>query len=114
MNLQESIRRILREEKNVPSYVKRRLFIVDKYIDELDPEFVYRYWTEEEARDYVNQTMSDMVRSIVDFSINISDDDYSEKYNETYGALIHLGYQEKLFNFFYKSLQNYRIRFMKP
>jgi hypothetical protein len=118
MNLQESIRRrILREEKNVPSYLKRRLFIVDKYIDDLDSEDVCRYWTYEEANDYVNQSMSDITRSIIDFSINISDDDYSEKYDETYGALIDLGYQEKLFRFFHKSLdyciQDIGMRFMK-
>ena len=118
MSLQESIRRILREEKNVPPYIKRRLFIVDKYISDLDPEDVCRYWADEEVRDYVNQSMSDMVRSIIDFSLNISDDKYTELYDYIYGHLQDLRYDEKLKDFFYESLENcnpkHRMRFMKP
>ena len=117
-NLFESIRRILREEGNIPSYLKRRLFIVDKYIDDLDPEDVCRYWRDDESKDYVNESMAEITRSIIDFSINISDDEYSEKFDEVYGILIDLGYREKFKDFFYESLQNcnpkHRMRFMKP
>jgi hypothetical protein len=117
MNLQENIRRILKEEVNVPPYIKRRLYVVDEYISDLDPEDVCRYWDDNHAKEYVNQHMSDIVRSIVDFRIQVNDDEYTEKYDEIYGSLIDLGYREKLEDFFYESLQNcnpkHRMRFMK-
>ena len=118
MNLQESIRKVLREEINIPSYIKRRLYLVDDYISDLDPEDVCRYWRDDESKEYVNQHMSDIVRSIVDFRIQVSDDEYSEKYDEIYGSLIDLGYREKFKDFFYESLQNcnpkHRMRFIRP
>lgn len=118
MNLQESIRKVLREEINIPSYIKRRLYVVDEYISDLDPEDVCRYWSNDESKEYVSQHMSDIVRSIIDFSINISDDEYTEKFDEVYGILIDLGYKEKFKDFFYESLQNcnpkHRMRFIRP
>ena len=118
MNLQESIKKILREEVNIPSYVKRRLYLVDEYISDLDPEDVCRYWRDDEGKDYVDESMAEITRSIIDFSINISDDEYTEKFDEVYGILIDLGYRKKFKDFFYESLQNcnpkHRMRFMKP
>ena len=118
MNLQESIKKILREELNVPSYIKRRLYLVDEYINNLDPEVVCRHWRDDESKEYVSESMAEITRSITDFSINISDDEYGEKFDEIYGILIDLGYKEKFKDFFYESLQNcnpkHRMRFMKP
>ena len=118
MNLQESIRRILREELNVPSYIKRRLNVADEYINNLDSEVVCRHWRDDESKEYVSESMAEITRSITDFSINISDDEYGEKFYEIYGSLIDLGYREKFKDFFYESLQNcnpkHRMRFMKP
>ena len=118
MNLQESIRRILREELNVPSYIKRRLNVADEYINNLDSEVVCRHWRDDESKEYVSESMAEITRSITDFSINISDDEYGEKFDEIYGSLIDLGYREKFKDFFYESLQNcnpkHRMRFMKP
>ena len=118
MNLQESIRRILKEEINIPSYIKRRLYVVDEYISDLDPGHVCRYWDDDEVKEYVNQHMAEITRSIIDFSINIIDDEYGEKFDEVYGILIDLGYKENFKDFFYESLQNcnpkHRMRFMKP
>ena len=118
MNLQESIKKILREEINIPSYIKRRLYLVDDYINNLDPEDVCRYWRDDESKEYVSESMAEITRSITDFSININDDEYTEKYDEIYGSLIDLGYKEKFKDFFYESLQNcnpkHRMRFMKP
>ena len=118
MGMENNIRRILREEVNVPQYLKRRLFFADEYISNLDPEDVCKYWGDDEAWGYVNECMSYIVRNIIDFSNDISDDEYSEKYNEIYGILIKLEYQKKIFNLFYESLDNcnpkHRMRFMKP
>jgi uncharacterized protein (UPF0305 family) len=105
MNLQESIRKVLKEEVNIPSYIKRRLYLVDEYISDLDPEDVCRYWRDDESKEFVNELMAEITRSITDFSINISDDEYTEKYDEIYGSLIDLGYREKFKDFFYESLK---------
>jgi hypothetical protein len=118
-NLQESIRRILREDVSNPiNLILRRLYVVDEYISDLDPEDVCRYWRDDESKEYVNESMAEITRSITDFSINISDDEYGEKFDEIYGILIDLGYREKFKDFFYESLQNcnpkHRMRFMKP
>tara|TARA_R110000868_G_scaffold61727_6_gene187401 strand:+ start:1982 stop:2341 length:360 start_codon:yes stop_codon:yes gene_type:complete len=119
MNLQENIRRILlREDVNVPLYIKRRLYVVDEYISDLDPYRVCRYWGDNEVKEYVNQHMSDIVRSIIGFRIQLNDDVYTEKYGEVYGSLIDLGYRKKLEDFFYESIKTCnpksRGRFMKP
>ena len=118
MNLKESIRKVLREEINIPSYIKRRLNVADEYISDLDPEVVCRHWRDDESKEYVSESMAEITRSITDFSINISDDEYGEKFDEVYGILIDLGYKEKFKDFFYESLQNcnpkHRMRFMKP
>ena len=106
MNLQENIRRILREEVNVPPYVKRRLYIANEYIDSLEPHWVCLHWSYDEGDEYVNETMSEMIRNIIDFSKDISDDEYSEKYNEIYGILISLNYHKQVRDFFYDSLNN--------
>ena len=118
MNLQENIKKVLREDVNVPSYILRRLYVVDEYISDLDPYDVCRYWVDDVVKEYVNQHMSDIVRSIVDFRIQVNDDEYTEKYDEIYGSLIDLGYRKKLEDFFYESLQNcnpkHRMRFIRP
>ena len=118
MNLQESIRKILREEVNIPSFLKRRLYVVDEYISDLDPEDVCRYWGDDESKNYVNESMADITRNIIYTSIIISDDKYTELYDHIYGHLQDLGYEEKLKNFFYESLQNcnpkHRMRFIRP
>jgi len=36
MNLQESIRRILREEIEIPLYIRRRYYCIDEYIKKLE------------------------------------------------------------------------------
>ena len=117
-NLQESIRRVLREEINIPLFIRRRLYLVDEYINNLDPEDVCNYWRRDESKKYVNESMADITRNIIFTSIIISDDKYTELYDHIYGHLQDLGYKEKFKDFFYESLQNcnpkHRMRFMKP
>ena len=114
-NLNESM---LSEEIEIPKYLRRRLYIANEYIDNLDPKDVCNYWTDEENRDYVSQGMSDITRFIIDSSTIINDDKYVELYDEIYEYLQDLGYEEKIEDFFYESLRNcnprHRMRFMRP
>lgn len=118
MNLQESVRKVLMEELNIPLYIKRRLYIADEYVSNLNFQDVCKHWADSEINDYVRGGMGEITRNIIDMSGNISDDDYSEKYDEIYEVLIDLGYREILENFFIESLDKCkpkdRERFAKP
>jgi len=119
MNLQESIRRVLREEINIPTYIKRRLYVVDEYISNLNPEDVCRHWPRrDQVNEYVSGFMAEIVRVILDDMPDLDPDEFGEMFDEIYGILIDLGYRKKIRDFFYESLQNcdpkHRIRFMRP
>jgi hypothetical protein len=105
MNLQENIRRILKEEIDILS-IRRRLFIVDDYIQNLSPEDICDYWVSDEANNYVNETMSEIVRVVLDSTKGINADNWHGAYEEIYQILVEMGYKLQIGDFFYDSLDN--------
>lgn len=105
MSLKQSIRRILREETDLLS-IRRRLFIVDGYMQDLDPKDVCNYWVSDEVNNYVNETISEIVRVMLDSIRGINADNWHDTYKEIYEILIDLGYREEIEDFFYDSLDN--------
>jgi len=118
VDLKESIRRILKEEINIPTYIKRRLYVVDEYISDLDPEDVCIHWPRDEVNEYVSGFMAEIVREILYDIPDVNPDEYGEMFDEIYGILIDLGYRKKIRDFFYESLQNcdpkHRMKFTRP
>ena len=106
MNLQESIRRILRENNKIESLVKRRLYFADEYLENLDPDHICLYWKEDEIDSYVRGGMGEITRFMIDSIVEINADDYIEMYDRIYGELINLGYRTKIENLFNESLKN--------
>jgi hypothetical protein len=107
MTLQESIRKVLREEFKLLPFVKRRLNYVNEYIDALIPSEVCEYWTVDEVDEYVNGAMSEIVRNIIDYSSGITSDEYSSVYDGIYEVLVNLNYPEQIGDFFYDSMDKY-------
>jgi len=106
VDLQESIRRILKEEIDLLS-IRRRFFIVDDYIQNLDPKDVCIYWPMRiDVVNYVNETMSDIVRIMLTSIRGVNADNYHDTYEEIYEMLIDLGYKKKIEDFFFDSLDN--------
>jgi len=105
-NLQESIRRILREGMFVPPSKKKVIDYVDEYINDLDSDDVCNFWVVDEVDNYVNTTMSDIVRNIIDTLSGINIDNYNSKYEEIYGILEEKGYKLQIGDFFYESIDN--------
>ena len=105
MNLQESIRRILREEKEIPGYLRRRLYIADEYMDGLNADSLHDGWVMDQIDDFVRACMGAITRMIISKTSKnsdyVSEDGYMRMYDEIYGFLIKLGYQKRLFKFFY-------------
>ena len=105
MNLQESIRRILREEKEIPGYLRRRLYIADEYMDGLNADSLHDGWVMNQIDDFVRACMGAITRMIISKTSKnsdyVSEDGYMRMYDEIYGFLIKLGYQKRLFKFFY-------------
>ena len=104
-NIQESIKKILREETNIPPSVKRRLHYVDEYIDKLVSNDVCNHWTDDEVDEYVNGTLSDIIRTIIGDSSGINSDNYGSVYDVIYEFLVNLNYPEQIKDFFYESLE---------
>ena len=104
-NLFESIRRILKEEIDILS-VRRRLYIVDDYIQNLSSKDICNYWSSDEVDNYVNETMAEIVRVVLDSTKGVNADNWHGIYEEIYEILIDLGYREKIEDFFYDSLDN--------
>ena len=106
-NLQESIRRILREEIEIPGYLKRRLYIADEYMDNLNADSLHDGWVLDEIDEFVRGCMGAITRMIISKTGEyISEDNYMKLYDDIYGYLIKLGYQKRLFNFFYDTMIN--------
>ena len=106
MNIQDNIRRILREGMFVPPFIKIVIDYVDKYINDLDSDDVCTYWVVDEIDHYVNSTMSDIVRNILDTLPGINNDNYSSNYTEIYGLLEEKGYKLQIGDFFNESMDN--------
>jgi len=107
MNLQESIKRILREEKEIPGYLRRRLYIADEYMDDLKADSIHDGWILDEIDEFVRGCMGAITRMIISKTGEyISDDNYMKLYDDIYGYLIKLGYQKRLFNFFYDTMKD--------
>ena len=104
-NLFESIRRILKEEIDILS-VRRQLFIVDDYIQNLSSKDICNHWVSDEVDNYVNETMAEIVRVMLDSIRGINADNWHDTYEEIYEILIDLGYREEIEDFFYDSLDN--------
>jgi hypothetical protein len=81
MNLQESIRRILREETEVPLFIKRRF--TPKVLEELLSVIRYKI---EEGEQHENDIIYDTVRQFIfryrmdDVIMNNTDQEYWESY----------------------------------
>ena len=103
MNLQKSIRRILREEIEIPGYLRRRLHIADDYFDLLDPAIICDDWTSDEGSGYVSNVMSSIVDEILN-DIPISGNEYIDYYDKIYEDLVRIGYKDKVHDFFYDTL----------
>jgi hypothetical protein len=105
MNLKESIRRILREEFN-PIKARRMIYIADEYISKLTPEDICGHWTEFEADDYMNASMSEITREMIYEYPDMESEEYMDYYDEIYSILLEFKYDEKIRNFFLESLDN--------
>ena len=117
-NMKDLIRLILREEtvdgKQSNKLTSRRLlYMVDEYLeDNLNPKYVCRHWSKDEASLYVNETIGEITRFITDEIFNIRNYglDYSEEwgkiYDVTYNLLIELNYDGKVREFFYDAISN--------
>jgi hypothetical protein len=118
MNLQEHIKKVLREEtvdgeQSNKLTGRRLLYIADEYLeDNLNPKDVCNHWTTDEASLYVNETIGEITRYITDkiFDVRNYGLDYSDEwgkiYDVTYGLLLELNYDRKVRDFFYESLDN--------
>jgi len=103
-SLKESIRRIIREEIEIPGYLRRRLHIADDYFDLLDPSIICDEWTSDEGSRYVNSVMSSVVDEILkEIPIN-GWEKYIDYYDKIYEDLVRMGYKDKVHDFFYDTL----------
>ena len=91
------------KEKNLnESYrfkVRRLIRFIEDYIDDLKPEDICNYWTLSEEDDYVRQTMSELVRFVIN-ELKVESEYYTDVYDEIYGHVIDFGYQDKIRDFF--------------
>ena len=98
---------ILREEKEIPAYIRRRLYIADEYMDDLNTNSLPDVWVLDEIDVFVRECMGEITRMIISkTSEDISVDNYMKLYDDIYGYLIKLGYQKRLFNFFYDTIMD--------
>jgi hypothetical protein len=81
--------------------LKRRLHIIENYFSELNSDDVCEYWTAGESQDYVDEAMAEIVE-VLCYSMG----DYStELYQEIY-ELVAEGYQQRIEDFFFDSLNS--------
>jgi len=107
MNLQESIRRILREEREISPMIKRRLYIADEYMDNiLKVGNIHNMWVISEIDQFVRGAMAAITRLILQSIGDMSENKYIELYDDIYEYLIKLGYQKKIFDFFHNTMMN--------
>jgi hypothetical protein len=105
MNLQESIRRILREEFN-PIKARRMIHIADEYISNLKPDDICTYWTNDEADDYMDETMAEITREMIYEYPDMESEEYMDYYDEIYTILLEFKYDERIRDFFLETLDN--------
>lgn len=103
MSLKQSIRKILKEEIDTIS-IRRRMYIADEYIDKLNPKDVCDYWNNLEVDDFVNETMSEIVREMVRETPNVVHNNWIDNYDTAYDMLSKFGYPNKIRDFFNDSL----------
>ena len=106
MNLQENIRKVLREENNMPLYIRRRFSIAREYISDLDPNDICNYWNYDDVDEFVNETLSEIVRAIVNNIPEIRSKDWYDSYDEVLGVLTDLNYHLEIRDFFINTLDN--------
>ena len=106
MNLQESIKKVLREENNIPSYIRRRLSILQEYMDDLDTNDICNYWDYDEVDGFTNEALSEIVRIIVNSIPEIHSEDWYDAYDEVLGVLTDLNYHLEINDFFIHTLDN--------
>ena len=108
--MKSTIRRILREEIEIPGYLRRRLYIADDYMDGLSSDSIHSIhdgWVLNEIDKFVRGCMGAITRMIISkTSEYVSEDNYIKLYDDIYGYLIKLGYQKRLFNFFYNTMMD--------
>ena len=92
---------------------RRLLYIADEYLeDNLNPKYVCRHWSTDEASLYVNETIGEITRYITDKIFDVrnygldNSDEWGRIYDITYGLLLELNYDSKVRDFFYESLEN--------
>ena len=102
MNLQENIRRILREESEIPIYIKRRLSIIDKDFENL--LHIYKKFKDEDPNfpnfsfeEFKESILTNVINKFIDYHINGFHDQYSHK---EFVNFIFDRYQERLENEF--------------
>lgn len=88
---------------------RRVLHIADNYIKDLNPNDVCNYWKSDEVDNYVNESMSEMVRFMVDEYTHVNADNYHETYDGIYEILESINYSNEIRDFFYNSLDNCNI-----
>jgi len=89
---------------NLKKIVLRRTYIVDEYIDELNPYDVCKHWVKDEKREYVSGTMKEIVRVMIDTFLDVFSEDYNKVFDKVYGILVELGYPKKIRDFFIDSM----------
>ena len=89
---------------NLKKIVLRRTYIVDEYIDELNPYDVCKHWVKDEKREYVSGTMKEIVRVMIDTFLDVLSEDYNKVFDKVYGILVELGYPKKIRDFFIDSM----------
>jgi hypothetical protein len=103
MNLQESVRRILNEEFN-QIRARRVIHTAKEYIENLSPKDICDYWVIDEVDHYVNGTVSEIIRMMID-ELNLSNsNEWVETYEGINDILNDIGYSEEIRDFFYDSI----------
>ena len=102
--MKSTIRRILREEMEIPKYLRRRLHIADDYFLLLDPMIICDGWTSEEGSGYVSSVMTSIVDEILNEIPIPNNHQYIDLYDKVYEDLVRMGYKDKVHDFFYDTL----------
>jgi hypothetical protein len=90
---------IITESQNLR--LKRRLGFIENYLQEMNSSDICEYWTAGESQDYVDEAMAEIVE-VLCYSMG----DYStELYQEIY-ELVTEGYQQRIEDFFFDSLNS--------
>jgi hypothetical protein len=85
---------------------RRFMHIANDYFNNLSPKDVCDYWDSDGVDDYVNETMSEMVRFITDEYPDVSAEDWHDTYDGIYNMLEGIGYSDNIRDFFYESIDN--------